>query len=95
MILLPGADAIAFIPLVHDGIPGGPNITPCSGWIVTENAPLALAGVPIGETHSVIVADGLNTYSPERVRLNPVTSMLTLLTNGVGSALGLGLVLTI
>jgi len=61
MTLLPALDAIAFMPLVHDGMVGGPNIWPCSGWIAIDPAPFTAAGVPVGETHRVIVADGLNT----------------------------------
>jgi hypothetical protein len=91
--LLPALDAIAFMPLVQTGVLGGPNIWPCNGWMAIDPAPLTTAGVPVGDTHSVIVADGLNTYRPARCVFDPVTDMLELLTVVGDSAFGLGYVL--
>ncbi len=90
MTLLPALDAIAVIPLVQGGVFGGPNITPCSGWIATEPAPLTAAAIPVGATQSVIVADGLNTNSPARWGLLVATATLELETVGAESAFGLG-----
>ena len=52
---------MAFMPLVHGDIFGGPNIWPCSGWIAIDPAPLTTAGVPVGDTQSVTVAEALKT----------------------------------
>lgn len=83
------------MPFVHDGMFGGPKKIPCCGWIATEPVPFVAAGVPVGETQSVIVADGLKTYSPRRCGLLVATCTLELLTFGVTSAFGLGYVLDI
>jgi hypothetical protein len=88
----PADDATAFMPFVHGGVFGGPNMTPCNGWIATEPAPFTAAAVPVGDTQSVIVADGLNTYNPARCGLTVATATLALLTVGVVSAFGLGCV---
>lgn len=90
MTLEPPADAIAFMPLVHGGVLGGPNVTPCNGWTATDPAPLTTAGVPVGETHSVTLADGLKTYSPARCKFGCATATLVLLTVIALSAFGLG-----
>jgi len=58
--------------------------------MATEPAPFTAATVPVGATHSVIVADGLNTYNPARWPLNVATLTLELLTVDGVSALGLG-----
>lgn len=93
MTFAPALDAIAFIPAVQAGVLGGPNITACSGWIATDPAPFTAAAIPIGETQSVMVADGLNTYRPARWGLLAATAMLAELTVGAESAFGLGYVL--
>ena len=64
--LVPAELAMAFMPLVQAGVLGGPNITPCSGWMLIEPDPLTTAGVVgadgfCGVTQSVIVEEGLNT----------------------------------
>ena len=81
-----------FIPLDQTGVFGGPNITPCSGCTATEPAPFTAAVVPVGDTHSVIDADGLNTYSPARCRFIVATLTLELLTVDGASAFGDGYV---
>ena len=58
--------------------------------MATEPTPVADAAVPRGETQSVTVADGLNTYSPSRWALMLATCTLALLTVGGESAFGLG-----
>src|SRR5260370_3664396 len=92
MTLLPADDAIAVMPLVHAGVFGGPNITPCNGCIATDPAPFTAATVPVGATHSVIVAEGLNTYSPARCKFGVATLTLALLTVGATSPFGLAYV---
>jgi hypothetical protein len=64
--LLAPEDAIAFMPFVQDGVLGGPNITPCSGWMAIDPTPFTTAGVPVGETQSVTDVFGLETNSPAR-----------------------------
>ena len=81
-----------FIPLDQTGVFGGPNITPCNGCTATEPAPLTAAVVPVGDTHSVIDADGLNTYKPARCKLIVATLTLELLTVDGASAFGDGYV---
>ena len=74
---LPSPDeAAALIPLVQDGMPGGPNITPCSGLTATEPAPLTMARVPVGATQSVTAGEGLKTYRPERCGFGGATTTL-------------------
>ena len=58
MTLLPAELAMAFMPFVHGGVLGGPNITPCSGCTATEPAPATTAAVLSGATHNVTVDDG-------------------------------------
>ena len=81
-----------FIPLDQTGVLGGPNITPCNGCTATEPAPFTAAVVPVGDTHSVIDAEGLEHIQPSPCcRFIVATLTLELLTVDGASAFGDGL----